>query len=1032
MVTARRPLCTIGRAMCAAVLLIAWGIVAAPSAAQPAFPVGRPLSGTIVCRVETTGATTNQGYTETQIHTWTLTGGTPQVPNGQLWIHPAQWSVTGKGRTDWRVQNYYQYDNWTIAVTPREAPIAIRSRASDNRLVVELWHSPSQAADALTGAIEYWGGGANNTPQPYKEPLAEAPLSPIEADRSAASLSGSSTATLTGNFPTHRQSEATNVQVRETCTWSIAPVPSAAPPPPPSGSESSNTTSLETATIAIDPGIGASARANASAPPPTAPPPANTITPSPTIALSRSPADGPWSGQAQCVIVTSGPSYQEEQTHTWRITGATPEIGGSMRRFPAVWSARGSGSRSVVVATGSQKTTEERWTISVPETSAPISVWEIPGYRGNNRIRIGSQHGLLVANNAIRPSTGSIAYSIQEWLFPAAEDEFTKTTLSGAKTSTVPFGPAWRRPDKVPSTVTCTWHFTRADVDLSSRSTPPAPAPATAVLANPNAPRATVAPPTASSTVPAAPQVNQPTPVTAPSAGVRAPTAGIAAIAGGTGGTGAVLGAVKECSTTGPVVTASSITPGGVTLKWPQFSGATGYSIARKDIGVITATPVTALTYTHSAPLDHQNPPYVYSVTAFQANGACATTNLTVTAPRPITPTVTPTVTPGAQASRVNLKWGDQTDIPSGYLVLGAGLHENGAEIQASRSGQAMNIDNLPAGEHTWLVLPFWRTSAGTISDVSLAARVTATVGVTSGRYRIFIAGFRANNQTSDDPLNRDGWLDEIYAAAAVVKWENGAVKSNEVIKSLVYGDANSSDRVRAGSGSGNGGIKAGDLVPAGWSPTSAQLPPEASSGRFPLKIWEGTLHNSDIVSVRPTLWEFDGDSGAYLYWRAWALSQPSNGGSDPGLVVTKGARSPLYQFVTGAQYENHSELLDDLFSSNVIVDFRRFDDGMKKTAARFFPGKDRIVGLDGYQQDRIGLWQVGDAKSDEFDFSKIYWVDRQIAFTRQKIEAALTAPGSGGLAPGMIALSLVDEDHSPAGPLHGDYTLYLQVQRMP
>jgi hypothetical protein len=184
-------------------------------------------------------------------------------------------------------------------------------------------------------------------------------------------------------------------------------------------------------------------------------------------------------------------------------------------------------------------------------------------------------------------------------------------------------------------------------------------------------------------------------------------------------------------------------------------------------------------------------------------------------------------------------------------------------------------------------------------------------------------------------------------------------------------------------------------------------------------------------VAVRPTLWEFDGDTGAYEYWRAWVLSAPGNGGSDPGLVVTRTGQSPLYQFSTAAQYANEAEALDDLLDSGAgkIIDFRRFDDGMKKTASRFFPGKDRIVGIDSYVRETSDLAFQGDSALDR---SRIYWDDRQIAFTRPKIEAALKAAGVGGLAPGVIAVSLVDQDHSPAGPLHGDYTLYLQVERIP
>jgi hypothetical protein len=308
---------------------------------------------------------------------------------------------------------------------------------------------------------------------------------------------------------------------------------------------------------------------------------------------------------------------------------------------------------------------------------------------------------------------------------------------------------------------------------------------------------------------------------------------------------------------------------------------------------------------------------------------------------------------------------------------------------------------------------------------------VTVPVNVTSGRYRIFIAGFRVNNQTYDDPLNRDGWLDEIYAAAAVARWEGTVFKEHQVVKSLVYGDANQSTRIQAGSASASGGLKAGDAVPYGWSPSG---PPGFNPDplRFPFKIWEGTLRDGvDIVSVRPTLWEADGDTGAYEYWKAWALSAPTfgTGLSSPGLVATKGPRSPLYQFVTAAQYADPEEARADLFGNFTVLDFRQFDNGMKKNAGRFFPGKDRLVGLDDYHQDTVSLVVAGD---NVLDFSRIHWVDRQVAFTREKVEAALNAQGSGGLAPGVIAISLVDEDHSPAGPLHGDYTMYVLVQRAP
>src|SRR5215510_463042 len=59
-----------------------------------------------------------------------------------------------------------------------------------------------------------------------------------------------------------------------------------------------------------------------------------------------SPAAGPWSGQAQCVLSTRATNYQDDQTHTWRLTGAPPVMVGSTRHWPAVWTVQGKGRRA--------------------------------------------------------------------------------------------------------------------------------------------------------------------------------------------------------------------------------------------------------------------------------------------------------------------------------------------------------------------------------------------------------------------------------------------------------------------------------------------------------------------------------------------------------------------------------------------------------------------------------------------------------------------------------------------------------------
>jgi hypothetical protein len=170
----------------------------------------------------------------------------------------------------------------------------------------------------------------------------------------------------------------------------------------------------------------------------------------PVVCSGQTPsaADGPWFGQVQCVLSARGADYQDDQTHTWRLTGGQPQLVGMFRRWPAMWSVQGSGSGPA----GTWKTT-------VPETSAPISVWEPAA----GRIRFGSQHGLLTINGGITGTTGTrqaINAPFQEWEFPVVEDDAKLTTVSGMRTRMVP-GRAWRQPLDVLTTETCTWNYTK-------------------------------------------------------------------------------------------------------------------------------------------------------------------------------------------------------------------------------------------------------------------------------------------------------------------------------------------------------------------------------------------------------------------------------------------------------------------------------------------------------------------------------------------------------------------------------------------
>jgi hypothetical protein len=49
------------------------------------------------------------------------------------------------------------------------------------------------------------------------------------------------------------------------------------------------------------------------------------------LSQTGSPADGPWSGSANCQITVHGPGYSHRETHTWILAGGSPTIRGVWR-----------------------------------------------------------------------------------------------------------------------------------------------------------------------------------------------------------------------------------------------------------------------------------------------------------------------------------------------------------------------------------------------------------------------------------------------------------------------------------------------------------------------------------------------------------------------------------------------------------------------------------------------------------------------------------------------------------------------------
>jgi hypothetical protein len=141
--------------------------------------------------------------------------------------------------------------------------------------------------------------------------------------------------------------------------------------------------------------------------------------------------------------------------------------------------------------------------------------------------------------------------------------------------------------------------------------------------------------------------------------------------------------------------------------------------------------------------------------------------------------------------------------------------------------------------------------------------------GAVVGRYRVTVTGVQAGRQTVDDPIDRDGKADEIYAASIIVRVDRNTGTRNAVpvfVKSREYGDVGTGQwplRIRAGTALPSGGIIGGNGVPIGFNATS---PSGAPSGEtFPFTLWEGSLTDGgEAVVLIPSLWERDIDDVAF------------------------------------------------------------------------------------------------------------------------------------------------------------------------
>jgi len=151
----------------------------------------------------------SQTYVHQEIQTWTLTGAAP-TQQGAMQVYPATWSVTGQGGA----QQSTMAAQWNTNVPPMNAPIAIFVRASDNRLLIKLWHSQLSVFGA-TNAVKQVAGAQSNTAYTAYEWTFPA----IEDVATSTNVSGTGTIPVSGNAIAIPSANASGVA---TCTWQFS------------------------------------------------------------------------------------------------------------------------------------------------------------------------------------------------------------------------------------------------------------------------------------------------------------------------------------------------------------------------------------------------------------------------------------------------------------------------------------------------------------------------------------------------------------------------------------------------------------------------------------------------------------------------------------------------------------------------------------------------------------------------------------------------------------------------------------------
>ena len=281
-----------------------------------------------------------------------------------------------------------------------------------------------------------------------------------------------------------------------------------------------------------------------------------------------------------------------------------------------------------------------------------------------------------------------------------------------------------------------------------------------------------------------------------------------------------------------------------------------------------------------------------------------------------------------------------------------------------------------------------------------------------SGNYLVTITRLTCIKQTLDDPLQKDGRGDEIYAAAFYRRYDRKTTANLEMseVQTRVYGDFyQAPDRIQAGTRSAAGGIQSGDMIPDGAS-AQRTLPPQVS--QFPLLVWQGPLTDgADALLISPSIWESDGNPQLFS---GWVQSQTSLSNSIfLAAKVQNEIGSRVFQPLTLGTSEGVSGSLASAAAQTAVL--AAF--GLPPVLTLFSAPQDRPIGLRG-TKDANGV-------------DTALLPNTTIVLTREIIEQALRSSSGGGQSV-LMTITFADDFSVSNGVLDlpGTYLMVLEVER--